>query len=378
MDRNIGKDIPMAEKIIRKKRLGFKHLRKEDVAAAVTAMDRLGSSRSLASVKEIARKVGCSVATCYRLYKESLVRTIGPGGQRQEEHCVSAVLTPRTTFRKRNRIRNACKAEKAGDFLRLVSEYVRRDRKLRTLEEGCHAILEGGFSGTSVCVKTLYTYCRKGLLEGIKPVDLPRRKAWKTREKRKTYTDRKSRGTPVSERPEAVSLRKEFGHWEGDLVVGPKDGIRGAYLTLVERRTRFLVRIPVPGKKASDILSALLAYKSCHPSFGKRFRSVTFDNGSEFALWKERESLLGIKTYFGRPYRSGDRGSNENCNGLIRRYVKKGTDIGKIGRDETEKINRNINAKPRGILGWASAASSFESMLSKEGVPREDMYLLKK
>ena len=90
---------------------------------------------------------------------------------------------------------------------------------------------------------------------GTQPVDLPRRKAWKTREKWKTYTDRKSRGTPVSERPAAVSLRKEFGHWEGDLVVGPKDGIRGAYLTLVERRTRFLVRIPVRSKKASDVLT---------------------------------------------------------------------------------------------------------------------------
>ena len=103
---------------------------------------------------------------------------------------------------------------------------------------------------------------------------------------------------------------------------------------------------------------------------------MTFDNGSEFSLWKERERLLSVKTYFGRPYRSGDRGSNENCNGLIRRYVKKGTDIGKIGRNETERINRKINAKPRGILGWESAASSFESMLSKEGIPVEDMYLL--
>ena len=178
------------------------------------------------------------------------------------------------------------------------------------------------------------------------------------------------------ERPEEIGSRKTFGHWEGDLVVGPKDGIRGAYLTLVERRTRFLVRIPVKSKKASDVLSALVSYKACHPSFGRRFRSVTFDNGSEFSLWKERERLLSVKTYFGRPYRSGDRGSNENCNGLIRRYVKKGTDIGKIGRNETERINRKINAKPRGILGWESAASSFESMLSKEGIPVEDMYLL--
>lgn len=66
--------------------------------------------------------------------------------------------------------------------------------------------------------------------------------------------------------------------------MGPEDGIRGAYLTLVERRARFLVMVPVRSKKASDVLSALLLYKARHPSFGRMFRSVTFDNGSEFAL----------------------------------------------------------------------------------------------
>ena len=375
MSLNIGKDMPMAEKIIRKKRRRFKHLRREEVAEVVTAMDRT-EGRTLEKVKGIARKAGCSVATCYRLYGESRIEALGPSGQRREERHVSAVLTPRETFRKRNSSGNARKAEKAAGFLRLVSDYVREDRMLRTLEEAWHAIRGAGYSGPSVCVKTLYSYCREGLLDGIRPVDLPRRKAWKTRQKWKTYTDRKARGTPVSERPEEIGSRKTFGHWKGGLVVGPKGGIRGAYLTLVERRTRFLVRIPVRSKKASDVLSALVSYKACHPSFGRRFRSVTFDNGSEFSLWKERERLLSVKTYFGRPYRSGDRGSNENCNGLIRRYVKKGTDIGKIGRNETERINRKINAKPRGILGWESAASSFESMLSKEGIPVEDMYLL--
>ena len=203
----------MAEKIIRKKRRRFKHLRREEVAEVVTAMDRT-EGRTLEKVKGIARKAGCSVATCYRLYGESRIEALGPSGQRREERHVSAVLTPRETFRKRNSSGNARKAEKAAGFLRLVSDYVREDRMLRTLEEAWHAIRGAGYSGPSVCVKTLYSYCREGLLDGIRPVDLPRRKAWKTRQKWKTYTDRKARGTPVSERPEEIGSRKTFGHWE--------------------------------------------------------------------------------------------------------------------------------------------------------------------
>ena len=119
----------MAEKIIRKKRRRFKHLRREEVAEVVTAMDRT-EGRTLEKVKGIARKAGCSVATCYRLYGESRIEALGPSGQRREERHVSAVLTPRETFRKRNSSGNARKAEKAAGFLRLVSDYVREDRML--------------------------------------------------------------------------------------------------------------------------------------------------------------------------------------------------------------------------------------------------------
>ena len=77
------------------------------------------------------------------------------------------------------------------------------------------------------------------------------------------------------------------------------------------------------------------------------FRTITFDNGAEFSRWREMESELGITTYFGRPYHSCDRGSNENCNGLIRRFIKKGTDINKIDTKFSRQINKEINGKKR-------------------------------
>ena len=126
-------------------------------------------------------------------------RGLGPSGQRREERHVSAVLTPRETFRKRNSSGNARKAEKAAGFLRLVSDYVREDRMLRTLKEAWHAIRGAGYSGPSVCVKTLYSYCREGLLEtGYGP--------WTFRAERPGRRGRNGRRTPT-ERPEGRRSR---------------------------------------------------------------------------------------------------------------------------------------------------------------------------
>ena len=69
--------------------------------------------------------------------------------------------------------------------------------------------------------------------------------------------------------------------------------------------------------------------------FNQVFKSITFDNGSEFCLWREMEAELGIEAWFGRPYHSCDRGSNENCNGFVRRYIPKGTDINSVDAAKT-------------------------------------------
>ena len=109
--------------------------------------------------------------------------------------------------------------------------------------------------------------------------------------------------------------------------------------------------IPIKDKKAVTVLEALRYLRDRHPYFGKVFRTITFDNGAEFSRWREMESELGITTYFGRPYHSCDRGSNENCNGLIRRFIRKGTDINKIDRKFSRQINMEINGKKRKLFG---------------------------
>lgn len=98
------------------------------------------------------------------------------------------------------------------------------------------------------------------------------------------------------------------------------------------------------------------------------FRTITFDNGVEFSRWREMEDALGIKTYFARPYHSADRGSNENCNGLVRRFVRKGADIGTIPLHVTRSINAQINGKHRRILGYRTAEDMMREELTKLGI----------
>ena len=108
-------------------------------------------------------------------------------------------------------------------------------------------------------------------------------------------------------------------------------------------------------------------------SFKDIFKSITFDNGSEFSRWNDIEQKPKSKekrttVYFSRPYHSCDRASNENCNGLIRYFIKKGTDINTIDKETTIDINNKINQKKRKILGYLSSEELFLNELAKLNV----------
>ena len=158
-------------------------------------------------------------------------------------------------------------------------------------------------------------------------------------------------------------------------MTGPRDGKRGAYFTLIERKTRGYIMMSITSKSAENVLECI---NRLHDHFGVHFslvfRSLTFDSGNEFALWREMETdpSNGEKrtsVYFAHPYCSYERGSNENCNGLIRRFIKKGNDVNKISKDITLKINKCINSKRRKIHQYVSSESLFIKNLEQLGIP---------
>ena len=167
-------------------------------------------------------------------------------------------------------------------------------------------------------------------------------------------------GTSIDERPENIGNREDFGHWEGDSVMGYKSSV----LTFVERRTNNAVVLKTSGKTACASYDALLKLKvKLGESFNKVFKSITFDNGSEFAFFDALRSL-GIDVYYAHPYSAWERGQNENFNGMLRRFIPKGADVSFLSQDDLDRIAFSLNSLPRKKFGYSSALDLFNRSLS--------------
>ncbi len=254
------------------------------------------------------------------------------------------------------------------------------------VEDGCspYAALQkaraNGELKTSICTNTLYSYIRKGAL-GIEESHLlygfRRRKPEKPEfDERPKSKAKQPGGESIEARPKSVLKRSQFGHWEADLVASSKNG-KKAVLTLVERKARFLVASLIDDRKQASVARAFdeieLAYG---PDFRHLVRSVTYDNGIEF---RDADSMsrsvydhlrnAGIKRiekiYYAHPYCSGERGSNENTNRMLRRSYPKGTVFDQVQPEELAFRVAWINDYPRAVLEGRSAREAFEREVSR-------------
>ena len=210
-----------------------------------------------------------------------------------------------------------------------------------------------------VCTKTLYNYIDLGLM-GIVNIDLPLKVKRSNKEKR-IRNHKKVLGTSISERPEHVNDRSEFGHWEIDTVIGSKTKNEPVLLTLTERKTRKEIIRKLTDKSAATMLDALKELASdAGELFSKAFKSITADNGSEFAELASFEQITGSAIYFAHPYTSSERGTNERHNGLIRRFIPKGESLANYSVDMISKVQNWCNTLPRKILNYLTPDEAFE------------------
>jgi IS30 family transposase len=211
---------------------------------------------------------------------------------------------------------------------------------------------------TSICTKTLYNYIEREIFAGISNKDLWVKKEGKKQSYKRVRTValNNRRGKSIEERPKEANEREESGHWEIDLVVG-RQGTRSAILTLVERKTRRSVYVLVKNKTQKEVLAAIrrVRRRVCG-DFSEVFRSITADNGSEFL---DSEGIKAAsrcgEVYYAHPYSSWERGSNENGNKILRRFIPKGMDIGKLTARELQRIEDWVNNYPRKILRYKTA-----------------------
>ena len=300
------------------------------------------------SIREIARLLDRSHSTISREIKRHEMPSCGAGTKLSYFPRVAAHNAAMT---KRER----------GRGMRLKNDQT-RTYVIEKLKEGWSPEIIAGRlreqeSTTYVCHESIYQFIYKESPE--LRIFLPR-KHKKRRKKypRRKYKSKLSNRTSITERSEAIDKRLETGHWESDSIVSAQQ--KPGCNVLVERHTRLALITPLPSKKAQDTTKSIInKLKHYPPEF---IRSITYDNGSENAGHQDINNILSCQSYFCAPYHSWEKGSVEQVNGLIRRYLPKSTDMTVIPKNRFREIESALNNRPRKCLGYKTPIEAYEEL----------------
>ena len=210
--------------------------------------------------------------------------------------------------------------------------------------------VHGGLSHMSI-YRYIWTNKRKGgrLWQCLRRKAKPYRQRL-TAETRGRINDRVS----IHERPSIVDARSRIGDWEADTVIGQHH--KQAIVTLVERKTGLLKMKRVDNKTAQQVSEAMIELLA---PVRLQVKTITSDNGKEFAQHKKVKQKLFSSFFFADAYASWQRGTNENTNGLIREYLPKGCDFRQVSDDEMQDIENKLNNRPRKRLGFKTPMQAF-------------------
>ncbi len=212
---------------------------------------------------------------------------------------------------------------------------------------------------TNISKTTLYRYIEIGIFDNI----------YLGKRKKKVYRKamkRRPKGISIEKRPIEIKERKSFGNWEMDCVCGTN---KTTLLVLSERLTRKEIIFKMENQKAVSVVKCL---NSLERKFGKKFKkifkTITVDNGSEFADFKSMEKSIysnskRTNVYYCHPYCSCERGTNERLNREIRRLIPKGSDLSKYSVEDIQKVENWVNNYPRQVLGFATSNELFNAHL---------------
>lgn len=317
------------------------------------------------STKEIAQILGVHISTIYRELKRGRYERLN------SDYTTESRYSPDIA---EQRYRAYLSAK--GAPLKIGSDYALAyfiEQKILHEKYSPAAVLgeiraTGMYYDTQICTSTLYSYIDKGIFLNITNRDLPLQGKRRKRKYNKVQkAARPPAGESIEKRPQEINERNTFGHWEMDCVVGKS---KKTLLVLTERLTREEIIIPMKDKTTQSVA---LALDKVERKYGKAFplifKSITVDNGSEFASCSDIErSVYGdfkrTKMYYCHPYSSYERGSNENQNRLIRRHLPKGTNFDRISLNSLRCIEKWINNYPRKIFDYHTSEEFFQQQLA--------------
>lgn len=343
-----------------------KHYKTLNIEDRILIERMIRSEKTKYSVIEIARAVGCNRSTIYNELKRGeytrrdsrtweLVKSYSP--EKAQAKCDMLKAVRGTQLKIGNNI-------KAADYL----EDLMTNKKYSpqaALDEYKKQNKDQEY-GITFCKATIYSYITKNVFRELTNKDLPVKGTKKTKYHRVKVQKRASAGTSIEERPADVETREEFGNWEIDTVIG-RQKKSNALLTLTERKTRREIIRRVKDKSAAEVVRVLdeLEAEFGPVMFRKIFKSITSDNGNEFAYCEKMEkSIVGdekrTKMYYAHAYSSWERGTNEINNRMIRRWIPKGTLIDNISDEMIEQVEEWMNEYPRRIFDGRSAIELYE------------------
>lgn len=200
-------------------------------------------------------------------------------------------------------------------------------------------------------ISTLYRYIQNGRFDGINQKTHLRRRGKLMLPRSSNYNSIQPERT-IPNWPEEIKNRSRIGDWEGDTVYG---GVgKGLLVTQVDRKSRFLCAALLPAREA--VLTRKTIVKMLK---GLPVKSISLDNGSEFADFHELERQLHTQVFFAEPHKPWQRGTNENTNDILRFFFPKGFDFRSITQDDVDFVVDLLNNRPRKCLGWHTPAEIF-------------------
>ena len=209
------------------------------------------------------------------------------------------------------------------------------------------------------CYKTIYKWINEGIIiNGNK--SLLRRNGkggwYETRGKQ-------NRGKSIRKRDKRIYKRADYGHWELDTVVSGLGKSKSCFITLVERKSRFYKAIKSPNRHADVVARLIIDYLKQYPS--ELVKTITTDNGKEFAEWEQIEKELNCEVYFCDTFCAWQKGSNENSNGLLREFFPKGYNLSRYTQVYIDKKVNLINNRPRKCNNWISPSKLMSEAISE-------------
>lgn len=308
------------------------------------------------SVVQIACDLGRAKSTIYKEIKRGMCEQKDKNWNVVEKYC--ADTAQRKSIENMKRTGRKRKLLPTNEWLQIAKDLIISGRY--SPEAVIYLI------GRNVCVKTLYNYIWDCYVPDLTYQNLPYAKPKKRRKKQIAKRYQKSRS--IEQRPQVANERKVYGHWEMDTVYSNRDD-RTCLLVLTERKTREEIIRKMPDRTSKSVVAEIdkIERKLGAVQFREKFQTITCDNGVEFSDWTGIEkSCINKKKprtamYFCHPYTSSERGSNENQNRMIRRWIPKGDDIGLYSDEEIQRIENWINTYPRKIFMGSSSSSQIKA-----------------